>query len=75
MITYKEFYYWLDGYLANKLESEKIEITPIVEKMSQVGDEITSFKDRVKVFNKHEPVVVNLNVSDLPPNITSTYDK
>ena len=42
MITYKEFYIWLEGYLHNKLENEKIEIGPIVEKMRQVGDKTMS---------------------------------
>lgn len=42
MITYKEFYIWLEGYLHNKLENEKIEIYPIVEKMNQVGDKTMS---------------------------------
>jgi hypothetical protein len=74
-MTYKEFYYWLDGYLANKLENKQIDITPIVEKMGQVGDDFSTFKNKVKMFQKHEPIKVNLNISDLPPNITSTYDK
>lgn len=36
-MDYKEFYIWLDGYLTNRLESEKIEIGPIIEKMSTVN--------------------------------------
>ena len=39
MLTYKEFYIWLEGYLHGKLENKNIEITPIVEKMGQVKDE------------------------------------
>lgn len=74
-MTYKEFYHWLEGYLANKLESEHIDISPIVEKMGQVGDDFSTFKNKVKMFQKHEPINVNLNINDLPPNITSTYDK
>ena len=36
MLTYKEFYIWLDGYLTDKLENKHIDITPIVEKMNHV---------------------------------------
>lgn len=39
MLTYKEFFSWLDGYLTGKLENKVIEISPIIEKMSQVKDE------------------------------------
>jgi hypothetical protein len=59
--------------LANKLESKHIDISPIVEKMSQVGDDFSTFKNKVKMFQKHEPIIVNLD--NLPPNITSTHDK
>jgi hypothetical protein len=38
MLSYKEFYYWLEGYLHGKLENEHIQITPIVEKMNEVMD-------------------------------------
>ena len=37
-MTYKEFYYWLDGYLTNKLENKHIDIVPIVEKMGEVKE-------------------------------------
>ena len=36
MLTYKEFYIWLEGYLTGRLESKTIDIVPIVEKMGQV---------------------------------------
>ena len=39
MLTHKEFYIWLEGYLYGKLENKHIEITPIVEKMGQVKEE------------------------------------
>lgn len=39
MLTYKEFYIWLDGYLTPKLENKHIDIAPIVEKMGQVKDD------------------------------------
>lgn len=39
MLSYKEFYIWLEGYLHGKLENKHIDITPIVEKMNMVEDE------------------------------------
>lgn len=39
MLTYKEFYSWLEGYLFGKLENRHIDIAPIVEKMGEVKDE------------------------------------
>jgi len=39
MLSYKEFYIWLEGYLYGKLENKHIDITPIVEKMGQVKEE------------------------------------
>ena len=39
MLTHKEFYIWLEGYLYGKLENKHIEILPIVEKMGQVKQE------------------------------------
>lgn len=35
-MTYKEFYDWTKQYLGTRLESEKIDITPIVEKLGEV---------------------------------------
>ena len=39
MLTYKEFYIWLEGYLYGKLENKHIDILVIVEKMSHVKEE------------------------------------
>jgi len=39
MLTYKEFYIWLEGYLYGKLENKHIDISIIVEKMSHVKEE------------------------------------
>ena len=39
MLTYKEFYVWLEGYLYGKLENKHIDITPIVEKMDLVKED------------------------------------
>ena len=54
-MTYKEFYYWLDGYLTNKIESEKINIAPIIEKMGQVKD-----NDKIGIAEPYRiPIPVN----------------
>ena len=37
-MTHKEFYNWVKQYLGARLESEKIDITPIVEKLGEVND-------------------------------------
>ena len=37
-MTHKEFYNWVKQYLSTRLESEKIDITPIVEKLGEVND-------------------------------------
>jgi hypothetical protein len=38
MLSYKEFYIWLQGYLHGKLEDKNIDIAPIVEKMDLVKE-------------------------------------
>ena len=38
-MTYKDFYFWLEGYLHGKLENKHIDISPIVEKMQHVKEE------------------------------------
>ncbi len=52
-MTYKEFYFWLDGYLSAKSKEENngnvhfMDIFPILEKMKEVKDEtldISKFK-------------------------------
>lgn len=63
MLSHKEFYIWLEGYLYGKLENEHIEITPIVEKMNLVVDENPSVSIRqfeqipvpVNPLPKHNP--------------------
>ena len=37
-MTHKEFYNWTKQYLGARLENEKIDITPIVEKLGEVND-------------------------------------
>ena len=39
-MTHKEFYIWLEGYLYGKLENKNIDITPIIEKMGEVKEEV-----------------------------------
>jgi hypothetical protein len=38
-MTYKEFYFWLEGYLHGRLEDERLEIAPIIEKMGQIKND------------------------------------
>jgi hypothetical protein len=63
MITHKEFYNWLEGYLYGKLEDKHIDITPIIQKMSEVKDndsdiDIASFKER---WDKVRPQPIEIN--------------
>jgi hypothetical protein len=39
MLSYKEFYIWLEGYLHGKLEDKNIDIAPILEKMDLVKED------------------------------------
>jgi hypothetical protein len=71
MLTYKEFYIWLEGYLAGRLESKTIEVGLIVEKMNQVKEEIdfnTFEPRRPSPFN---PIIINKQDDDFghPPKI------
>lgn len=56
MLSYKEFYIWLEGYLTGKLENKHIDITTIVEKMGQVKD--NEFKSNMLPF-QNIPIPVN----------------
>ena len=56
MLSYKEFYIWLEGYLYGKLENKHIEITPIVEKMGKVKD--VKVETTMLPF-QHIPVPIN----------------
>jgi hypothetical protein len=38
-MTHKEFYIWLEGYLHGRLEDEKLNIAPIIEKMNLVKED------------------------------------
>ena len=71
MLTYKEFYIWLEGYLYGKLENKQIDISPIVEKMSHVNEEkhesikITPF-ERIPIPVNPSPIDNDLGY---PPKI------
>jgi len=61
MLTHKEFYIWLEGYLTGKLENKHIDIAPIVEKMNEVKDVDPFFPNPRTTVPRFEPV-------PLPPN-------
>ena len=61
MLSYKEFYIWLEGYLYGKLENKNIDIAPIVEKMQEVK-EVDPFFSNPKInVPRFEP-------APIPPN-------
>ena len=62
MISYKEFYFWLEGYLHGKLEDKNIDISPIIEKMKEVKD-IDPFFPRPRTITPptFEPIPVAPN--------------
>jgi hypothetical protein len=54
-MTYKEFYFWLEGYLHGRLEDERLEIAPIIEKMGQIKD-----NDKISITEPYKiPIPVN----------------
>ena len=59
-MTHKEFYIWLEGYLYGKLENKHIDITPIVEKMGKVKDELK--------IGIAEPFRMPIPINPLPRN-------
>ena len=61
MLTHKEFYIWLEGYLYGKLENKQINISPIVEKMQEVKDVDPFFPNPRTTVPRFEPV-------PFPPN-------
>ncbi len=67
MLTHKEFYIWLEGYLYGRLEDEHIQITPIVEKMKDVKDVDPFFPDpTTTVPSPFNPVIMPLKKDDDP---------
>ena len=62
MLTHKEFYIWLEGYLYGRLEDKHIPITPIVEKMNEVKDVDPFFPNPSTIVpHRFEPVPVPSN--------------
>jgi hypothetical protein len=54
-MTHKEFYFWLEGYLHGRLEDEKLEIAPIIEKMNEVKED-----NKISIAEPHRiPIPVN----------------
>ena len=65
MLTHKEFYYWLEGYLHGRLEDEHIQITPIIEKMNEVKDLDPFFPNqKITVPSPFNPIVIPLKKDD-----------
>ena len=75
MLSYKEFYIWLEGYLTGKLEDKNIDISPIVEKMQEVKEIDPFFPNPVtiipKTFNRITVPLFNADEDELgkPPKI------
>jgi hypothetical protein len=64
-MTHKEFYFWLQGYLAGK--SENIDIEPILKKMEEVKDFDPFFPNpRTTTPSPFNPVIMPLKINDDP---------
>jgi hypothetical protein len=77
-MDYKQFYFWLQGYLHGKLENKHIDIVPIVEKMNSVKEgsefDVEMWKHLSKSVSKNPiiPVIPKRSDDDdlgLPPRI------
>ena len=62
-MTHKEFYFWLEGYLHGRLEDERLEIAPIIEKMNEVKDDGDEIK--IREFDFIPPLVNPLSKEQL----------
>jgi hypothetical protein len=68
MLSYKEFYIWLEGYLTGKLEDKNIDISPIVEKMNEVKEVHPFFPNpRTTVPSPFNPIIMPLKDNDSDP--------
>jgi hypothetical protein len=68
MLSYKEFYIWLEGYLTGKLEDKNIDISPIVEKMNDVKEVDPFFPNpRTTVPSPFNPIIMPLKDNDSDP--------
>jgi hypothetical protein len=61
MLSYKEFYIWLEGYLHGKLNGNNVDILPIVDKMLEV-------KDVDPFFSNPKINVPTFEPAPIPPN-------
>ncbi len=61
MLSYKEFYIWLEGYLHGKFNDENVDINPIIDKMLKVKDVDPFFSNPKINVPRFEPVPI-------PPN-------
>jgi hypothetical protein len=69
MLSYKEFYIWLEGYLTGKLEDKNIDISPIVEKMNEVKDIDPFFPHpRTTVPSPFNPIIMPLKDNGSDPH-------
>jgi hypothetical protein len=67
MITHKEFYFWLEGYLTGKLEDKNIDILTIAKKMNEVKDVDPFFPNpRTTVPSPLNPIIMPLKNNDDP---------
>jgi hypothetical protein len=67
MLTHKEFYIWLGGYLHGRLEDEHTPITPIIEKMNEVIGVDPFFPNpTTTVPSPFNPVIMPLKKDDDP---------
>ena len=75
-MTHKEFYIWLDGYLAGRLDSNIVDVNLIIKKMKEVKGELELNIEKYKghksthPFNPINPIIGGVN-DDLgyPPKI------
>lgn len=60
-MTHKEFYIWLEGYLHGKINDEKVDINPIIDKMLVVKDVDLFFSNPKINVPRFEPVPLPSN--------------
>jgi len=60
-MTHKEFFAWLEGYLHGKINDEKVDINPIIDKMLIVKDVDPFFSNPKINVPRFEPIPVPSN--------------
>jgi hypothetical protein len=65
-MTYKEFYFWLDGFVTNRhwTQYRNEEITLILQKMKEVKDDSSSLEDLKK---RHDWLPIPVPVNPFSP--------